>query len=468
MATTSLWHIEGSLNDLIKYVENPDKTIAVKDDPSDLSNLFRYVTRDDKTVDKQYVTAINCVKEIALKQMIMTKKQFNKTTGYIAWHGYQSFLPGEVTPEQCHRIGVQLAKEMWGDMFQVIVSTHLDREHLHNHFCINSVSYIDGKKYDYDKKEIQRLRDTSDRICLEHNLSVIKNPSDRTPRAIYEAEKRGEPTKYNLMREAIDFAIENSVDMKTFHQVMRKQGYEVKLNKNRTYWTIKRIGNKKATRMFRLGDEYNHRRILERIDEHNRFENYHNYRSFMTDAQPKYIRPKQTTFKGSFKRTRKITGLKALYLYYCYLLGYLPKKNQHKPLSPEMREAWRRIDRYSENIRLICKHDFKTADDVQQFIETNTEQIKMLEKERNRIRARMNRTDDPAEKEEYKSKRDDITTVLTSMRKDNKTAKHIIEDSPKIKEDIAKEEQAKQQRYVVQQRQNDRNRRRNIDGREAR
>jgi len=264
------------------------------------------------------------------------------------------------------------------------------------------------------------------------------------------------------MREAIDFAIENSVDMKTFHQVMRKQGYEVKLNKNRTYWTIKRIGNKKATRMFRLGDEYNHRRVLERIEEHNRFENYHNYRIFMEETKPKYIRPRPMTFRGSFKRTRKVTGLRALYLYYCYRLGYLPKKKQHKPLSPEMREAWRRIDRYSENIRLICKHDFKNTDEVQQFIDSNTEQIKTLEKERNRIRARMNRTNDPDEKEKYKSKRDDITTVLIGIRKDNDTAKHILEDSPKIKEDIAKEERAMQQRFIVQQR-NHRSRRRNYE-----
>ena len=117
---------------------------------------------------------------------------------------------------------------------------------------------------------------------------------------------------------------------------------------------------------------------------------------------------------------------------------------------------------------MICKQDFKTTDDVQQFIDSNTKQIKTLEKERNRIRARMNRADNPDEKEKYKNQRDDISTVLTAIRKDNKTAKHILEDSPKIKEDIAKEEQAKQQRYVVQQRQNDRNRRRNIDGREAR
>ncbi len=452
MATTSLWHIEGSLNDLIKYVENPDKTVEVKDDPTDLSNLLLYVTRDDKTADKQYVTAINCLKEIALQQMIVTKKQFRKTDGYIAWHGYQSFLPGEVTPEQCHAIGVQFAKEMWGDRFQVIVTTHLDKDHLHNHFCINSVSFIDGKKYDYSRKEMQRLRETSDRICWEHDLSIIKNPSVRTPRAIYEAEKRGEPTKYNLMREAIDFAIEHSVDIKSFHQVMREQGYEVNLNRERKYWTIKRIGDKKATRMFRLGEDYAHNRIQERIDEHDRFENYHNYRSFMAEMQPKYIRPKPVNFRGSFQRTRKITGLKALYFRYCYLLGFLPKKKQHKPLSPELREAWRRIDRYSQNIRLICKQDFKTTDDVKQFIETNTEQIKTLEKERNRIRARMNRTDNPAEKEQYKSQRDDITTVLTAIRKDNKTAKHIIEDSPKIKENITKEERAMQQRFIVQQR----------------
>ena len=462
MATTSLWHIEGSLNDLIKYVENPDKTVEVKDDPSDLSNLFRYVTRDDKTADKQYVTAINCLKEIALQQMIVTKKQFRKTKGYIAWHGYQSFLPGEVTPEQCHKIGVQFAKEMWGDRFQVIVTTHLDKDHLHNHFCINSVSFIDGKKYDYSRKEMQRLRETSDRICGEHNLSIVKNPSVGTPRAIYEAEKRGEPTKYNLMREAIDFAIEHSVDMKTFHQVMREQGYEVNLNQNRTYWTIKRFGDKKATRMFRLGEEYNHRRVQERINQHDLFENYHNYRSFMEETKPKYIRPRPMTFRGSFHCTRRVTGLKALYLYYCYRLGYLPKKKQHRPLSPEMREAWRRIDRYSENIRLICKQDFKTTDDVNAFIASNNEQIEVLEKERNRIRARMNRTDNPDEKEKYKIQRDIITTVLTAIRKDNKTAKHILEDSPKIKEDIAKEERARQQRFVVQQR-NQRNRRRNYE-----
>lgn len=467
MATTSLWHIEGSLNDLIKYVENPDKTVEIKDNPNDLSNLFWYVTRDDKTDDKQYVTAINCMKEIALQQMILTKKQFRKTDGYIAWHGYQSFKPGEVTPEQCHKIGVELAKEMWGDRFQVIVTTHLDREHLHNHFCFNSVSYIDGKKYNYSNEEIKRLRDTSDRICKEYSLSVIEHPSVKTPRAIYEAEKNGEPTKYNLMREAIDFAIEHSVNVPSFYQVMQEQGYEIIHDPRRKYATIKVIGEQKATRLYQLGDDYRYFRIMERLKEQDRVENYHRYRKYFDETKPRYIRPRPIGFKGSFIRTRKITGLRALYYYYCYLLGYLPKKQQHRPLSPEMREAWRRIDRYSQSIRLICKQDFKTTDDVKSFIAANGEQIKVLEKERNRIRSRMNRSKNPTDKEEYKIQRDDITTVLTAIRKDNKVAKNILEDSPKIKEDIAAEERAKQQRFIVQQR-NNRNRRRNAYDREAR
>ena len=72
------------------------------------------------------------LKEIALQQMILTKKQYGKENGYIAWHGYQSFKPGEVTPEQAHQIGLQTAKEMWGEKYQIIVTTHLDKDHLHN------------------------------------------------------------------------------------------------------------------------------------------------------------------------------------------------------------------------------------------------------------------------------------------------------------------------------------------------
>ena len=127
MATTSLWHIKGRLKDLIAYVENPEKTVAKDKDLQDFYNVFSYVSRPEATENGEYVSAINCLKEIALQQMILTKKQYGKDDGYIAWHGYQSFKPGEVTPEQAHEIGLQLAKEMWGEQYQIIVTTTLTK-----------------------------------------------------------------------------------------------------------------------------------------------------------------------------------------------------------------------------------------------------------------------------------------------------------------------------------------------------
>ena len=132
--------------------------------------------------------------------MILTKQRYGKEDNYIAWHGYQSFKPGEVTPERCHEIGVKLAQEMWGDRFQVIVTTHLDKGHLHNHFCFNSVSFRDGKKYNYSKAEQQRLRDTSDRLCREYGLSVIEHSRKAPSRPVWLDEQRGKPTRYNIYR----------------------------------------------------------------------------------------------------------------------------------------------------------------------------------------------------------------------------------------------------------------------------
>lgn len=104
MATTSLWHIEGRLKDLIDYVQNPEKTKVKTPGLQDLYNVFSYVQRPEATQKGEYVTALNCLRETALRQMILTKKRYGKTDGYIAWHGYQSFKPEEVTPQLAHEI----------------------------------------------------------------------------------------------------------------------------------------------------------------------------------------------------------------------------------------------------------------------------------------------------------------------------------------------------------------------------
>jgi hypothetical protein len=122
IATTKIWAIKGDVRSLVKYVENPEKTADTE--MRDLHAVFDYATRNDKTEQKLFVSGLNCLPEIAIQQMIEVKKQFGKTDKILAFHAIQSFKPGEVTPQECHEIGMALAREMWGDRFQVIVATH--------------------------------------------------------------------------------------------------------------------------------------------------------------------------------------------------------------------------------------------------------------------------------------------------------------------------------------------------------
>ena len=114
---------------------------------SRLDQLIEYAINGEKTEEKLYVSGINCIPDTAFYEMKNVKKQFFKTEGIVCFHGIQSFVKDEVTPEQAHEIAVKLANELWGEKFQVIVSTHLNTNNIHNHFVINSVSFLDGKRF---------------------------------------------------------------------------------------------------------------------------------------------------------------------------------------------------------------------------------------------------------------------------------------------------------------------------------
>ena len=159
MAVTKIWPVKGRLDAVIRYAGNEEKTrlpdlTGLSAGKDDLSDVLQYAANDAKTTRESQlvVSGVNCVPEIARQQMELTKQQFGKTGGTVAFHAYQSFRPGEVTPEQCHAIGVELAKRVWGDRFQVLVATHLNTDCCHNHFVINSVSFVDGRKYRSDSE----------------------------------------------------------------------------------------------------------------------------------------------------------------------------------------------------------------------------------------------------------------------------------------------------------------------------
>jgi hypothetical protein len=183
MATTSIWAVRGWLGSVILYTENPEKTTNPAyyeskgfsgEEIDGLADLIAYAKRDDATIQQQLVTGVNCDTATAREEMMSVKARFGKTDGIVAYHGYQAFKPGEVAPEQAHEIGIKLAQRLWGDRFQVVVATHVDKEHIHSHFVVNSVSFIDGKKYHRTKADYAQIRETSDELCCEYGLSVIE------------------------------------------------------------------------------------------------------------------------------------------------------------------------------------------------------------------------------------------------------------------------------------------------------
>ena len=445
MATTKIWAIKDSLSRVVNYAKNPEKTLF-----SDLKQVLIYAENSEKTIDENektmYVTGVNCNSNTAYEEMNFVQKKFDKCTGNIAYHAYQSFKTGEVSPELAHKIGVELAKEMWSE-YQVVVATHFNTGTYHNHFVVNSVNMFTGKKFNCNKGAYYKFREISDRLCRENNLIVIENPKGKTPRSIYFSEKRGEPTKYNLMRQAIDEAMKICVSYTQFKKAMYKKGYIINDDSNRKYPTIRSINDKKAVRMYQLGEKYLPQNIIERL-----FQNP----CYVQDEYYKLVKPKKKykqcnvyRFKGNFKDMSKITGIDALFLILFHLLGLIPKRENYKPLSPEMRREVRKMERYSNETRLIVTEKLKTTEDVKNYILQTEKDIEGVTNIRQKYRNKLRNCTDENLIKEYKAKRDDCTTILDKHRKNLKIANWILEDTPKVKEVIKIEQQMKREQEDI-------------------
>ena len=420
MAATSLWHIEGRLKDLISYVENPEKTVPNKE-MQDFFDVFSYVKNPQKTDNGELVSAINCLKETALQQMILTKKQYQKTGGYIAWHGYQSFKPDEVTPEQCHEIGLKLAREMWGDKYQIIVVTHLDRGHLHNHFCFNSVSYLDGSKYNYSKSEQKRLRETSDRLCREYGLSVIENPKKAPSRPLYLDEKSGKPTRYNVYLEDLAEAISGSRDIPHMMKYLIDKGYEVDFSGG--HWKMKLPQYKHFTRLDTLDERLTPDFIRSHLGTRARYGNY--------KAKISYSPHMPEEYKKAWKPHQKTRGILALYYYWCYQLGIFPKGTDYKPTSPLMKEELRKLDEITTQVRYMSEHNISTLSDLHADREKNQTEMDRLTNYRRHLQNKIRRAS-PAEKETLREEKNGVTERITELRKRLKYADGIEKRSAHI------------------------------------
>ena len=227
-----------------------------------LSRAINYILDPKKTDDRMLCSGFGCAPETAYQQFQYLKKQAGKTDGYLAYHLIQSFEPGEVDYETAHKIGIELADKVLKGKYQYIVSTHIDRGHVHNHIIWNSVSMTDHAKYNSTPSSYYNIRRISDSLCNEYGLSVIKEPREKG-KTYYETLVSKEQKSWkDLLRQNIDRCIIKSKDWDEFLKLMRSLGYEIKEGKHISF---RAQGQERFTRAKRLGSAYAEEQIKSRI-----------------------------------------------------------------------------------------------------------------------------------------------------------------------------------------------------------
>ena len=351
MAVTSIWAIKGTESAIQRvetYIENPDKT-RLKGVSDYQRNLHRMETvkgmaceftkEELLSEERCYVSGINCsAPENAHSEFADAYALWEKPCkGRVCYHGYQSFREGEVTAEQAHEIGVKLAETLWGDRFQVVVATHLNAGHVHNHFLLNAVSFVDGRKYINSKEDYQNMRKASDAICREYGLSVIEN-------------------LYGGIKADLDDAVFQSDTVQELIAYMQKKGYT--WNFYGKYAKLKPPGRDRYVRLKSLKEGYDSletlaRRVLQ-----------------MQEKQKNGIQMPSMHYR-SYRRYRvkkKAKGFLALYYYHCYRIGvFARKKSPHH--TAEQKAAQKQLHQLVKSTIFLHDAGIRTQEQFAAYLE---------------------------------------------------------------------------------------------------
>lgn len=454
MAVTSLWPIKYRLDKVINYVRNPEKITEEYYSENaamhTIDGVLEYTADDTKTERREYVTCLNCGEQTAARDFVNTKKLWRKDDGRLCYHGYQSFKPGEVNAETAHAIGVELAKQLWGERLQVVVATHCNTGVYHNHFVINSVSFRDGYKFYNSKADYRQMREVSDRLCREHGLSVIEEAKGKGKNhALYAAEQNGKPTHSQMIRGDIDRAIAASLTRQEFFQVMERMGYTVTTHgKSGAPLKHPKLTPPDAGKNYRfdtLGEEYTLERILERI-----YSNTHRTPAFAEPKPTIGIVVQKRTYKMTRKPAHKLTGLRALYFKYCVLLGTV-KNHPERIQRPSylLREDVLKLDRYIAKAKLLINNKIETVADLQAYREGLQESVAQLTAERQDLRnalKRAERAEDEAAKRNCTTQIKQVSASTRKVQKDIKLSEEIEASSTQVSEKLrqAKDEPSRE------------------------
>ena len=430
MATTKIWAIRGRLDTVLRYATNKKKTMCyTEQDLEQLRDVMDYVIEEEKTERQLYVTGLHCDPWDARSRMIETKKFYGKEGGIIAYHAYQSFAETHenVSAELAHQIGIQTAQELWGERFQVVVATHLNTAHPHNHFVLNSVSFLDGKRYYDNKTTYRHFREVSDRICQEHGLHVISQEKKKYVSHSYPAyaARRDGYSLYDMVRSDLEEALSQSTSRISLQKRLEAKGYRCSFQDHHRYWSITPGQGRRPIRTYRLGEEYTREGIEKKIEINQRQGIVH-----QVEREPE-VREIQTTNLAIFYRQ--------------YTKRLCQYSIWHRRIRPELQEELMKLERYSEEADLLAREKIETTAALKIYRDKQEKQMQKQCEKREEIRRALRRTG--ADISFLRKERDRMTKEIHRLRQELRLLDDIEIRSPKLLAQ-EKEEKRKNERWI--------------------
>ena len=381
-----------------------------------LNTIIKYIMNGETTEKMLSVSGVTCRPDTAIYEKQDTKKRVDKEEGIISYHLIQSFDGKEISPKKCHELGLQYAKELFGDDFQFVVATHLNTDNVHNHIVINSVSFKSGNKIYSNTETKDFIRITSDFICRENGLSVIKTPWKN--KGYYKLYAKNNPYM-QLVKKDIDDAIAISYSYKGFVSKLEAKGYYVSENED-TGLIIERNNSYQVVRPQELfGDNYSKEKIKYRI------ENKIYARAFIPKKKYKMSIEEYNKFKQK-QREHQLRELPALYILICILLRIdpLPEKieigNYRVPITKEMKISLKHLESLSKQTILLSENKINNLEELKSYRFNLEEKVRNLKGKRENLWRKRKRETNP----EIKGK---ITHEIANLKAlINKTNKDIV------------------------------------------
>ena len=449
MATTGFWPVKNRLKEVIDYARNRDKTTDKKFLDEDLYAALRYVENDKKTDQTMYVSGINCPKQKAYEYIMATKHRYGKLGGNVAYHGYQSFKCGEVTPEEAHQIGLETARRMWGKDYEIVVTTHLNTDNLHNHIVINSVSFRTGRKFENHISDHYKLREISDAVCLERGKSVLP-PSKFTGnrKKDYWIHKSGGLTHRDILKRDIESILPYCGNVDDIERRLVSLGYQFPRSRDYEHISIIAPGWKRAIRLDSLG--YTNEVLRKRIYENRSNERFYVLRNnnppFRPKVYPLLILEKKLDYEITHSKDTAVVLVDVLFYILLQLLNLTRDEQElqrrNHPLSPSIRQSLTIEKKLLSEYAFLKSNDLHSTEDILNFMDSRNAEIASLETERQKIRNSNRRPKSDEERQTKNTAARELSKKLKPLRKELKLAESALERCPQVWELLKTERDA--------------------------